>query len=389
MKEKDFNLNDGNVAIRPIAGGDAEFLQRIWHEPSDFEPNYIGPLAKAKKFVEKNAWNDMRKCFIVHLTQDDLTEPVGAVTAYWYDQRFGDIEVGTDIALRWRGIGIETRAKRLLIDYLFRAFPVHRVTGKTATDNEPTRRSLEKCGMQLEGVTRKQYIRNGEYVDRAHYALLREDWEGLRETWKLEGNIEPLTPSVSDDIEPEFLLVGEKVQLRPVEPEHLGFVTEVFSHRFTYLDQELVSEDGLKSDYEKDNDDPVCGACWGKKHRVFLIESHEGVPVGVVGLWNYDKRNLSVEVGTMILDEKARGKGWGTEAKLLVMDYAFKSSPVERIYAGTNQYNRAARCSLSRSGLRLTNLIAGIHEGRRSPSGAALYDITRDEWLNEREVPDA
>lgn len=383
----EYFIADGNVALRPVEESDAEFLHRLWHEPVPQGDFYMGPLAEAKKLLKDDKlWNDRRKYFIVELLQGSVEEPVGSVLAYWRDSELtqGDIEVGTTISAAWRGIGIGTRTKRLLIDYLFRAYSADRITAGTAVANVPALRSIEKCGMIQEGVAREKHFLNGEYVDYVVYAILRAEWEQLRDSWKSAGNAEPLSPrEISEEEKPRFKLVGEKIALLPIEPEHLGFLAEVYSRRFSYVTPDFITEDQLKKEYDKED------SSWGPKHRVFLIETHEGEALGIVGLWDYDKRNRAAEVGTLVIKDTGRGMGFGTEAKLLVMEYGFKVWPIERIWAGTNQYNRAARCSLSRVGLRLTHVYSGVQAGQRSPAGAALYDVTREEWYTDREVPDA
>ncbi len=38
-------------------------------------------------------------------------------------------------------------------------------------------RVLAKCGMQLEGIARQKYYKNGKFVDVTQYAVLRSDLE--------------------------------------------------------------------------------------------------------------------------------------------------------------------------------------------------------------------
>jgi aminoglycoside 6'-N-acetyltransferase len=80
-----------------------------------------------------------------------------------------------------RGHGYGTAAQRLLIDHLFIRDPqLERVQSDTAADNHAEQRSLEKVGMEREGVVRHAEFRDGHYHDHVLYGILRSEWEALR-----------------------------------------------------------------------------------------------------------------------------------------------------------------------------------------------------------------
>lgn len=381
---RDFYLSDGVVALRPVEDSDLDFIWNMELEPKRFDDNNLIPKSALKRDMDKGRyWSEKSHVFVIELLQDD-GGPVGVIGAN-IGEKTERIEIGTTVVARWRGLGIGTRAKMLLIDYVFRAYPCNRIESHTAVDNVHAIRSLEKCGFIREGISREKHFVHGRERDFADYSLLRREFVQVRKNWKLTGNSTPFVPRIPDETElPQYTLKGKLIQIRPVELENLGFISELFSYTFPYNSQEFCFEDEFKKEYENEDD-----SLWGNKYRIFLIETHAGDPLGMVGLFDYDVHNRCVEVGTLIKPADARGKGYGTEAKLLCMGYAFDVWPIERIWAGTNQYNRGARCSLSRAGLRKWSVVAGVHCDARSPQGAALYSVTRDEWMNERTVCDA
>ena len=379
----EYLLSDGNVALRPIQESDVEFFWKLDLEPKPFDGNGLAAKGFVKNGYNKGYfWGDTSRVYVIELQQDD-GGPVGVIGTK-IAKKTTRIEIGTTIAARWRARGIGTRAKRLLVDYLYRAYSCHRITSNTSALNEPAIRSLEKSGFVHEGTARRDRFVHGAFRDYAYFSLLREEYEEARKSWQLDGNTAPIAPrAVTADEEPQYVIKGKLIQIRPIEPEHIPFITELFTFAFPYNHQDLYSVDEMKKEHEGED------SLWGDKNRVFLIETHDGAPIGKVGLWEYDKQNKCVEVGTLIIPLDGRGKGYGTEAKLLAMGYAFDVWPIERISAGTNQYNRGARCSLSRAGLRLWGATAGVQVGARVPAGAAVYSVTRDEWMNAREVRDA
>ena len=73
------------------------------------------------------------------------------------------------------GQGYTTEAVRLLVDYLFGAKKVNRISLVIVPENAPSRRIADKCGFQLEGTARGAFFNGGRNVDVLIYSLLRDD----------------------------------------------------------------------------------------------------------------------------------------------------------------------------------------------------------------------
>ena len=43
--------------------------------------------------------------------------------------------------------------------------------------------ALRKIGATREGVLRKSFLRNGEYLDQSLWTILAEDWRDAKATW--------------------------------------------------------------------------------------------------------------------------------------------------------------------------------------------------------------
>jgi len=79
-----------------------------------------------------------------------------------------------------RGRGIATEAVSLLIDFLFSAKKIGRVQAALVPENAASRRVIEKCGFQREGVMRRAAFIQGRSTDLELWSLLREEWEERR-----------------------------------------------------------------------------------------------------------------------------------------------------------------------------------------------------------------
>lgn len=75
-----------------------------------------------------------------------------------------------------RGRGAGTRARRLLVEYLFGTTTAHRIQAETDVDNIAAQRTLEKAGFTREGVMRAYTFVGGRYRDAVLYGLLREEF---------------------------------------------------------------------------------------------------------------------------------------------------------------------------------------------------------------------
>jgi aminoglycoside 6'-N-acetyltransferase len=106
---------------------------------------------------------------------------------------------------------------------------------------------------------------------------------------------------------------------------------------------------------------------------------------GAVGFVRYTMLNFpdsdmpQPEIGVG-LDQSARGRGYGSEACKLLVDYLFGGYPVERITALTDVENAPCRGMLERLGFSCEGVMrrATFRDGRWRD--LALYGILRDEW---------
>ncbi len=143
-------------------------------------------------------------------------------------------------------------------------------------------------------------------------------------------------------------LIGKRVQLRPIEkgdlplivrwnndPEIRGLTGEVYP---ATLQSEEAWYDRIKDDSSR---------VW------FIIEEREtGNPIGECGLLRIFPAWRTTDL-TIILGEKSsHGKGYGTEAIHLLMDYAFGALAMHRISIGVVGFNQHALAFYEKVGFR-------------------------------------
>ncbi len=86
---------------------------------------------------------------------------------------------------------------------------------------------------------------------------------------------------------------------------------------------------------------------------VFVIfEQSSGRPIGITGLGEVDKWNRTAEFGISIGEPDARGKGYGTEAAELVLDYAFTALGLHSVMLRVFSFNPAAIRAYTKAGFK-------------------------------------
>jgi len=111
-----------------------------------------------------------------------------------------------------------------------------------------------------------------------------------------------------------------------------------------------------------------------------IVYRPEGRPVGIIRFLDIDRPNLAVELGTW-LDSRFWGSPLNSEAKLLMLTYAFEDEKVHRVQLKTDVRNARSQRAIDRLGavregaLREAHLVHGGHYRT-----SIYYSILAAEW---------
>ena len=89
---------------------------------------------------------------------------------------FGTAEWGFALASEFWGTGIFVDGAKLVVDFAFEVLGVHRLEARAALKNGRGNGALRKLGAVQEGVLRRSFARNGEYLDQALWTILQDEW---------------------------------------------------------------------------------------------------------------------------------------------------------------------------------------------------------------------
>jgi RimJ/RimL family protein N-acetyltransferase len=118
-------------------------------------------------------------CFAVTLQGFDTA--IGIFQVRETEPGFGTAEWGFAIGSGFWGTGIFEEGARLVLEFVFDTLGVHRLEARAAVVNGRGNGALAKIGAVHEGVLRKSFLRNGQYLDQILYAIVEDDWRASRE----------------------------------------------------------------------------------------------------------------------------------------------------------------------------------------------------------------
>ncbi len=114
--------------------------------------------------------------------------------------------------------------------------------------------------------------------------------------------------------------------------------------------------------------------------RTYAVDDREGGHIGNVMYYNIDHRRREAELGITIGDPAYWGRGCGSEAVALLVDYIFTETPLTRVYLHTLDWNVRAQRSFAGAGFRPCG------RTRRGHHRFQIMEIRRA-WLWQRDYP--
>ena len=120
-------------------------------------------------------------CFAV--VPHGMDTAIGIFQIRQLEPGFGTAEWGFAIGSEFWGTGVFMDGARLVVDFAFEVIKVHRLEARAAILNGRGNGALRKLGAMQEGILRKSFLRNGQYLDQALWTILDEDWRGQRMIW--------------------------------------------------------------------------------------------------------------------------------------------------------------------------------------------------------------
>ena len=117
-------------------------------------------------------------CFAV--VPHGMDTAVGIFQVRQLDPGFSTAEWGFAIGAPFWGTGVFVDGAKMVIDFTFEVIGSHRLEARAAVANGRGNGALRKMGATQEGVLRKSFLRNGEYLDQTLWTIVEDDWRRNR-----------------------------------------------------------------------------------------------------------------------------------------------------------------------------------------------------------------
>jgi ribosomal-protein-alanine N-acetyltransferase len=114
-------------------------------------------------------------CFAVVPHGSDVA--IGIFQVRSLEPAFGTAEWGFALAPEFWGAGIFMDGAKLIVDFAFEVLGAHRLEARAALQNGRGNGALRKLGAVQEGVLRRSFHKNGEYLDQALWTILQDEWQ--------------------------------------------------------------------------------------------------------------------------------------------------------------------------------------------------------------------
>ena len=109
----------------------------------------------------------------------------------------------------------------------------------------------------------------------------------------------------------------------------------------------------------------------------FVVEKKDRTKIGHIGGWMQGR--ICMEIGFALVPSE-RGKGYGTEAIQMMVDYLFLEKDIVRVQAPAATGNIASQKALEKSGFSKEGLMRKSWLVRGEHMDQYLYSILREEW---------
>ncbi|KVL38702.1 GCN5 family acetyltransferase [Burkholderia territorii] len=191
-----------------------------------------------------------------------------------------------------------------------------------------------------------------------------------------------MTDVSSSDEQPT--LVGERIMLRPLDAsDRQALLDAAADGRLWNLKVTVVPGEDTVDAYI---DAALQGRAAGTVMPFAIVDRASGRVIGSTRFWKIDRNNRKLEIGHTWLSESAQRTHANTEAKWLLLSYAFDTLHCVRVQFTTDELNEKSRAAILRLGAKQEGIVR--HE-RIMPDGrkrnSVRFSIIDDEWPDVRE----
>ncbi len=372
--------------LRPVEPRDAATAVRWYPSPFPIPVPVIDE--RLQKRLETNLdTSESRLFLLVCLLDDDVA--VGSVETLTRDGRWSDVKMTIDPLLTEQA---QADVADAILDILIPWMLEERGEMFVVVFDRADRPGLEAKVVQMGGRVavrhRERLLVRGERRDGVFYQFFSPYWRSMlgdppavpdAERGLPTGRLPIATAPVSlDGRPPDVCLISERLVLRPFRKEDGGKVSS-----WALEETELHYPEGRIV---------VSGHAYGAHHlsmsesdppevlRFAVALKETSQLIGAVGFESIDWINGNAVTETEFFHRDVRNRGYGTEAKTLLLDYAFNALGLHMVYSFVAETNPRSAAALRKQGYRPAGLIAWDSFTAGGLAGYWSFDLLASEW---------
>lgn len=179
------------------------------------------------------------------------------------------------------------------------------------------------------------------------------------------------------------MLEGNAVDLKVLDREDVDFAVECFNNPDFWGEYSPIGEQVSKYEWLKLLDNPS-NFMLLTEMKIFVIQKKDKTRIGIA--WHILNQPYKLMEIVCFLVPDARGKGYGTEAAQLMIDYLFLSKDIVRVQAIVNVGNKASQKVLMKAGFRVEGTIRKLLFVRGTWTDYYICSILREEWKEPKKL---
>lgn len=244
---------------------------------------------------------------------------------------------------------------------------------------------LRALGMRAVARYRQGHFARGRFHDLLCFEALHPVWETRlgRPEIAAEGaearELRQLVRALAvEDAPANAFVVGPRLYLRPLEPGDTAALARGYAE-----------ETESAHDQGRELISPVTLWEWNKAHaaetppatiRFAIVARADETAIGSNGLVAIDWVHRSAVTETEIVRQEYRGAGYGSEAKHLLLDYAFQRLGINSVRSYSWAYNTRSCRALLKQGYRVAGGLSWTGVKNAEFVNDVVFDLLADEW---------
>jgi RimJ/RimL family protein N-acetyltransferase len=176
------------------------------------------------------------------------------------------------------------------------------------------------------------------------------------------------------------MIEGKKVRIRALQKSDIAEIMKWIN------DPEVKSNLLMRypvSQYQEERWIETALGTDNQRNKTFALETKDRVYLGGIGLHKIDWENRNAEVGIVIGKKDYWNKGYGTDAMMAILDFAFNQMNLHRVYLRVFEFNQRGIRSYEKCGFKKEGILRQDRYRQGRYYDTIIMGILKDEFQRD------